>query len=118
MRNSGKHNHIFSLNQLIYSSSQLHFSTMYGHQAGQKKKISTHIYLGLRFQCITYVLYMYRHQVRWYSWGRGLLWAPWSVVDPSGCKKLSSPYSPRPAHLFSLQWVLGLFPGCGVDRSC
>jgi hypothetical protein len=82
IRNSGKHNHIFSLNQRIHNSSQLHFSTLYGLQAGQKKKISTHLYLGLRYKCITYVFYMYRHQVRWHSWGRELLWTGWSGVWP------------------------------------
>jgi len=30
--------------------------------------------------------------------------------DPSRCKKLSSLYSSRPAHLVPLQWLLGLFP--------
>jgi hypothetical protein len=38
--------------------------------------------------------------------------------DPSGCKRLSSPYLSRPTHLVSLQLVLGLSPGCGVDRIC
>jgi len=64
---------MFSLNQHVFSLSQLHFSTMYGNQAGHKKKIDTH--LGLIFHCITYVLYMYRYKVACHSWGRDLLWA-------------------------------------------
>jgi len=63
----------------MFNSNQLHFSIVYDHQAGQKKKISTQLYLGLRFQCITYVLCMYR-QVTWHSWGRDLVWAGWSGV--------------------------------------
>jgi len=39
-----------------------------------------YICLGLRYQCIPYVLYMYRHHVRWRSWGRDFLWAGWSGV--------------------------------------
>jgi len=38
--------------------------------------------------------------------------------DPSGCKKLLSPYSSRTALLVSIHWLLGLFTGCGVDHTC
>jgi len=31
------------------------------------------------------------------------------AFDPSRCKKLSSPYSSRPTHLFSLHWLWGSF---------
>jgi hypothetical protein len=70
-----KQDHIFSLIQYIFN-----FSTMYGHQAAQKKKIGTLLYLGLRYQCITYVLCMYRHKVGWHCWCRDLLWAGWPGV--------------------------------------
>jgi hypothetical protein len=86
---------------------------MYGHQAGQKKKIRIHIYLGLRFQC------MYCTCINIKLDGIVGVGTCYGLgFDCSGCKKLSSPYSSRPAHQFSLQWVLGLFPGCGVDYKC
>jgi len=51
--------------------------------------------------------------------GVGTCYGPDGLVfDPRGCKGLSSPYSHRPVNLVSLQWVLGLFPECGVDCNC
>jgi hypothetical protein len=59
MRNSVKHNNVFSLNQHIFTSSQLRASAIYGHhQAGYNRdKISDESRLGLRVQCFTYAFY-------------------------------------------------------------
>jgi len=65
----------------MFNSSHIFQPCMVGNQAAQKKKkIGTHLYLGLRYHCIAYVLRMYRHEVRWHSWGRDLLWAGWSGI--------------------------------------
>ena len=54
-------------------------------------------YLELRFQCITYVLCMYRIKLDGIT-GVGTWYGLDDLgFDPSGDKKLSSPYSSRPA---------------------